>query len=123
MATRSLIGKKNSNGTISAIYCHWDGYPTGVGKILTHFYTTTEKVDALLALGDISVLRDEVGEKHDFDDQKEAEKMGWTTAYHRDRGEDFRPAALYRDISRFSNTVCEYSYLFDNNKWVTLKNF
>ena len=34
MATRSLIAVQNADGTFLSIYCHWDGYPSGVGKDL-----------------------------------------------------------------------------------------
>ncbi len=27
MATRSNIGIVNDNGSVTGIYCHWDGYP------------------------------------------------------------------------------------------------
>jgi len=27
MATRSNVGYVKANGSISAVYCHWDGYP------------------------------------------------------------------------------------------------
>ena len=66
MGTRSSIAIKTEDG-IKAIYCHWDGYVDHNGKILKEFYKTTDKVEALIALGDISSLREEVGEKHDFD--------------------------------------------------------
>jgi len=34
MATRSNIAIENQDGTVSAIYCHFDGYIDGVGEIL-----------------------------------------------------------------------------------------
>lgn len=56
MATRSNIGKLYPNNTVKYIYCHWDGYPSHNGTILQEHYNTPEQVDALLALGDMSVL-------------------------------------------------------------------
>jgi hypothetical protein len=44
MATRSRIGLMLENGTIKHSYCHWDGYPTGVGKTLVEHYSNIEKV-------------------------------------------------------------------------------
>ena len=35
MATHSLIGLENTDGTIDYIYCHFDGYASGVGKKLS----------------------------------------------------------------------------------------
>jgi len=40
MATRSNIGIVNEDGSVTGIYCHWDGYPennkvtTKVGKLV-----------------------------------------------------------------------------------------
>lgn len=34
MSTRSAIGKLNENGTVDGVYCHFDGYPDGVGQTL-----------------------------------------------------------------------------------------
>lgn len=34
MSTRSRIGMINPYGSVSSIYCHFDGYPEGVGKTL-----------------------------------------------------------------------------------------
>ncbi len=34
MATRSNIGIVNEDGSITGIYCHYDGYPEYVGKML-----------------------------------------------------------------------------------------
>lgn len=31
MSTRSYIGIENNDGSVDFVYCHWDGYPTGVG--------------------------------------------------------------------------------------------
>lgn len=56
MGTRSNIGATQEDGTIKVIYCHWDGYPEGVGAVLTEHYTEPAKVQALLNLGDISSL-------------------------------------------------------------------
>jgi hypothetical protein len=75
MATRSRIAIENQDGTVTSIYCHWDGYISGVGKILKKWYTTPTKVEALIELGDISSL--------------DMTPMS-TVAFARDRGEDFK---------------------------------
>ena len=50
MATRSAIGLKKIDGTIEAVYCHWDGYPAHNGKILMNHYPV-DKTQRLLAEG------------------------------------------------------------------------
>lgn len=58
MSTRSFIGIENHDGTVRAIYCHWDGYVEHHGNILVNNYKTRESVEKLLALGDISSLHE-----------------------------------------------------------------
>ena len=127
MGTRSAIGIKNSDGSVTAIYCHWDGYPSYNGRILNDHYTDEAKVRELVALGDISSLKEEIGEQHPFDtyhlkeDEKDPRWEGWTTAYGRDRGEtgiesrDFVSNADY--FNRFG-AGAEYYYLFENDVWM-----
>ena len=67
MATRSRIGILNDDGTVDSIYCHWDGYLSHNGKILFEHYTDPAVVQELIALGDISSLGIDIGEKHPFD--------------------------------------------------------
>lgn len=123
MATRSFIGKRLPNGKIFGVYCHFDGYPEGVGKILKEHYTDPAKVDALLALGALSYLAPEVGEKHDFDNPTE----GWTVAYTRDRGDRPVNQLTFSDNrSMKSGARCklsaEYAYVMGKSgKWVTYK--
>ena len=89
MSTRSLIAQEQEDGTIKAIYCHFDGYPGHVGGVLGEHYTDQAKVSRLLDLGGISVLAPELGEQIDFDGP-EAHAGKQVLAYHRDRGEPLR---------------------------------
>lgn len=109
MATRSLIGKENANGTVTAIYCHNDGYPEYNGEILVNYYTTETKIDKLLDLGDLSSLGSEIGEKHSFDDRSHD---NWCTAYGRDRGEVNIEAIIYDSFEDFLNEDRGQNYLY-----------
>ncbi len=62
MATRSTIGIKTEDGTIKAIYCHWDGYPAGVGVGLIENYDSKEQAEALINLGGFSSLMETLEE-------------------------------------------------------------
>ena len=87
MATRSVIAfRETDEQPIRAIYCHWDGSPDYVGRILHDHYQDVEKVRELIDLGDLSSLGETIGEQVGFDDF-EAHK-GQCVAYGRDRGED-----------------------------------
>jgi hypothetical protein len=125
MSTRSFIGiasNDDSMSRVSGIYCHFDGYPDHHGPILKNHYTTQEKVLQLLALGSISALAPEIGEKHSFQSPKE----NWALAYHRDRGEEHNGCQEYasEDHTRmncFSDLGVDYAYLFKNGKWFYAK--
>lgn len=126
MGTRSAIAMKTEDG-IRSIYCHWDGYVDHNGRILKEFYSTDEKVKALLDLGDLSSLRQEIGEAHDFDRhyaEPNLEGMfdNWCLAYGRDRGETDIEAKTFDDVKTWvesmANSWCEYFYLWDGRDWI-----
>ena len=106
MATRSRIAIENLDGTIESIYCHFDGYKSGVGEVLKTFYTDVDKIRELLSLGDLSSL--DVTLDH-------------TVAYSRDRGEDYNhnKAKVSSSIYSFKDLKEEYNYIFSlkDNKW------
>lgn len=115
MATRSAIGIE-TDGKIVAIYCHWDGYIEHNGEILYRHYQTPEKILALIALGDLSSLGAEIGEKHDFDSRTHT---NWCTYYGRDRGEagvECRQFATSTEMIR-GYSDCEYFYLWSQGEW------
>jgi hypothetical protein len=122
MATRSTIAKENADGTITSVYCHWDGYPEGVGQTLADHYTDPAKIDQLLALGDLSVLDAEIGDSNDFDNRID----GICLFYGRDRGEE-EPPMTHATIEEWkadrSMSWCEYGYLWMNGTtvWTTFK--
>lgn len=118
MSTRSLIGIVEPNGSIRHIYCHFDGYPEGVGKCLLDHYHERSKVDALMALGDLSQLGPEIGDKHDF----RGPTNGACTAYGRDRGEagtESRGTANVQEFVLAADRCVSYAYLFDSEgRWL-----
>ena len=117
MATRSRIGLELEDGSIKSIYCHWDGYPSGVGATLAGHYTQREKVESLIRLGDISSLEEEVepNGQHTFNKPQE----GVTVAYHRDRGEPLSQARIDLNLDSFiKRGLEEYGYIFTKeNEW------
>lgn len=102
MATRSNIGMIQEDGTIRAIYCHWDGYPEGVGETLQTHYSTPEQVRELLNVGDISSLCDTIEETR-------------ASAYAR-RGDADTQARTYKDEEEWSESArsssAEFIYLY-----------
>ena len=115
MGTRSTIAIQNEDGTVTGIYCHWDGYTSYNGRILKEFYTDEAKVRELIALGDLSSLGAQIGEKHPFSERVDAETYAETrcTAYGRDRGEKDVEAATHRSWTELLEAFGQqYDYLF-----------
>jgi len=61
MATRSSIAVENLDGSVSVVYCHFDGYLSNNGRILQEHYTDRTKVASLMQLGDLSSLDKNIG--------------------------------------------------------------
>ena len=122
MATRSRIAIETTGvaGTkvIKSIYCHFDGYASGVGKTLMDNYQDREKVEALISLGDISFLEEEITPTgpHSFD----YPQKGVTVAYHRDRGEKLKSPRINSSVREFFlSDIEEYGYLFtEEGEWL-----
>jgi hypothetical protein len=114
---------------VRAVYCHWDGYLEHNGSLLQKHYSASPKVNNLIALGDLSSLRPEIGDKHLFsslqiDDKAERAAYEETvkdmcTFYTRDRGED-APFKVFPTLKKaeayFEGSWCEYLYVFKYSK-------
>jgi len=107
MSTRSRIAIENQNGSVTSVYCHFDGYISGVGKTLEKHYTDRSVVEELIELGDISTL---------------GESTEDTVAYCRNRGEDLCLTSYLCVEDLFDlgfEGGIEYVYCFTkNNIWL-----
>ena len=111
MATRSIIAKLDDNG-LEAIYCHNDGYLSNNGKILDQHYADKDKVNELLAGGDISSLKDTIED---------------TIFYMRDRGEENKEATKLNNETKllefaFEECDAEVVYMFAYGSWYVYDN-
>jgi hypothetical protein len=116
MATRSHIGVRNLDGTVDYIYCHFDGYPSHNGKILIDHYADMDKVNALMKLGDLSILGAEIGEKQDFYDRS-THNQNWCLAYGRDRNEPNTSVTTTQFEYLLKDDSVDYIYVFDGDYW------
>ena len=122
MGTRSAIGIKHGD-VVKAIYCHYDGYPEYMGRVLTLYYQDSIKVNKLISMGDMSSIGAAIGNKHAFNDRSNyldnniAEQC---TFYARDRGEEnveFRTFQSEQDFLDNFNAGEEFYYLYDQGTW------
>ena len=108
MATRSFISRFNPETDMyESIYCHWDGYPQGVGVTLRDNYSYGDSPAVLMKFGDISSLRDTLAET-----MAEAYKL---------RGDSDTEAKIFRFMSEmieyYRGMSCEYGYIWRDGKW------
>jgi len=107
MSTRSAIIQKIEGG-YRGIYCHFDGYPQGVGRTLIeeNQYNTDDDVTELINLGDLSEL---------------APYINNTRAYHRDFGEKWEENDPVRGktVAEVADKIDHngYVYVWENGSW------
>ena len=124
MATRSRIGLMLEDGSIKHSYCHFDGYPKGVGHTLVENYSDIDRAKELLSFGDMSYLSPKVtpeGE-HSFNNPEK----DVTVFYGRDRGESDVDSAItsmdeYHSVM-YSSCI-DYLYLFSGGHWWVYDNY
>ena len=121
MSSTSRIGIELEDNTIESIYCHFNGYPNNVGKILNQYYQNRGKVKELMTLGNISSLgiwvRPLPNESHSF----ESPAKDTTVAYHRDRNELLSKPYYNKSIEEFNIELdTQYGYVLGlDGKWKT----
>ena len=122
MATRAVIGKLQTDGSgIKAIYLHSDGYLEHAGRILDEHYRDESKVDELIALGDLSAIDKNIGNKIEFGNYKLRAENKQCVSYCRDRGEKYKHAEQLKDeaeLIEFSNNCdVDFIYMFAYGYW------
>ena len=127
MGTRSRIAVMHGDNCKS-IYCHWDGYLEYNGSLLQKHYDSA-KANNLVALGDLSSLKPEIGIQHAFgyhgteisaeDYEKQFGNM--CTFYGRDRGEKNVEFQTDTDFDAFIERVqgccAEWYYIMRDGVW------
>jgi hypothetical protein len=111
-----------------SVYCHWDGYLEYNGSLLQKHYDSA-KANNLVALGDLSSLKPEIGIQHAFgyhgteisaeDYEKQFGNM--CTFYGRDRGEKNVEFQTDTDFDAFIERVqgccAEWYYIMRDGVW------
>lgn len=100
MSTRSAIGFISDAGTFEAIYCHYDGYPEHVGKILVEHYNNMGSAFAIISGSHI----------RNFDHDGTICRFG----------EGDGTVDSYESIEEALNSGFDYAYVFDDEqaRWI-----
>ena len=102
MSTRAIIGKQIDDDSYLSVYLHRDGYVDYSEVLLQTHYATTEQVDQLLALGNMSVLGISINN---------------CLFYNRDTQESWGTA---KPKLRNLQEICseEWLYIWDGTQWL-----
>ncbi|QXO11700.1 hypothetical protein pEaSNUABM44_00004 [Erwinia phage pEa_SNUABM_44] len=105
--------------TVKWSYVNYDGYVSDTGRKLVEFYNDVESADALISLGDLSILDKsiECPEGHSFG----TPIRGYTIAYTRDRGETGCDPRIgnYSDFLHMNKNIIRY--LFKDGMWYIVR--
>jgi hypothetical protein len=107
MSTRARIGIEHTDGSITSVYHHWDGYPEWLGVKLNQHYNNTPKVIQLIAGGDMSSCLSENEN---------------TPEYYSQRGESC-PPRTDADYHQYTDKDAgeEYHYIFTtDHEWICI---
>ena len=118
MSTRSYICMEVGDNRYKTIYCHFDGYLDYNGKMLTEYYNDRARVEKLLELGDLSILREKIApapdRRHGFDFNEQQKDV---CVFHgRDRGDEGAAARIMtmEELDDPENWT-EYVYIFNRD--------
>lgn len=116
MGTRCYIGKQIADDQHLTIFCQLNGCPADTGATLVKYYTTPDRVDALLALGDLYYLEETLSPSsgcHNSD----TPQPGVTVAYQRDKGYSDCAAAIktFKELSNSDLDGIEYVYIYSKD--------
>lgn len=120
MSTNALIALQNPDGTVTAIYLHWDG--DEAGATLAQHYSTPERARALLDLGDLSQLYARIAPEPLENHTYSTPAPGVTVAYYRDRGEPITPPSQFTSVAEFwrealTDDPHPWNYLLTPDGW------
>ena len=104
MATRSRIAVELQDGTVKSVYCHWDGYPDGVGQdLLNKSFSSTREVEDFIDEGSRSTVDE-----------------SYYVKYGESRGEELEEPEVHASVDEYFNgDIEEYGYLYtEQGDWV-----
>ena len=104
MATRSRIAVELQDGTVKSVYCHWDGYPDGVGNDLLNMnFSSTREVEDFVDEGSRSTVDE-----------------SYYVKYGESRGEELEEPDVHASAEEyFDGDIEEYGYLYTKEgNWV-----
>ena len=116
MSTRSMIAMQDADGACYAIYCHFDGYVSHMGKMLTTYFNDDESVAELINNGELRSINISVEDENKV------------VLEHFEEDFEKREIEYYDTVvdmlNAFKDSDREYLYLWDDvaEMWLYRKN-
>lgn len=144
MSTRSMIAATLPDGSIRAVYCHSDGYPSYNGSRLMNYWHSTGRAARVTSMGDMSTLGEIIGKQRKFeyrdilrkrlrkendgvlDHELYARELAalpevqedWCLFYGRDRGDtSVQFGGVVHTIEELPQYFQAYQYLWRHETW------
>ena len=128
MSTRARIVFVDKNNAAHSVYCHNDGYPQWVGRILKTAYDNEERIKKLISYGDMSALRTEINPAPNAPHKASSWmpdncQPNVCIFYHRDRGDKWeytKPIEFkytIKNMRKYIGDDIDYTYVWYGNKW------
>jgi hypothetical protein len=117
MSTNSTIAIQYKDNSVKGIYCHWDGYPSGVGKTLQDNYNSAEKVEELINGGFLSSLNNTIDECEYY-----AKRSEWDFSSDESSDEPWEEVCPivskdYDEFIKHNSQEFNYLYIAEQKKW------
>jgi hypothetical protein len=104
MGTPSMIGVLNEDGSVTATYCHYDGYLEGNGRTLVNAYNTPERARAAASVGYLSDLSANLN-------------VSIETAVHKNEAPVVYDSVNVYMKCGYNHAGADYLYIFDGDAW------
>jgi len=104
MGTSSMIGYYNEDGSVTATYCHYDGYLAYNGRLLVESYNTSEKAKAVANSGYLSSLKSDLYESV-------------VEAVHNELAVEYDSPKVFLQCGD-NHAGADYLYFFDGEAWL-----
>lgn len=117
MSTNSLIGVVHGDN-FKVVYCHFDGYLSGVGAMLDKYYDSPA-ANHLVALGDLSYLAKTIVPAKDSTHSFDTPAPDVCVFYGRDRDEANCEFETLCGEAEFNSYIEDYpyTYIMFNDQW------
>lgn len=104
MGTSAMIGKIMADGSVKATYCHYDGYVSYMGRLLSQSYNTPKLAETVAETGYLSSLTE------DLESSKER-------SVHKNPPVEYNKAETFLKCGDCRDGA-NYLYLFDGQDWL-----